>query len=142
MGEGINMTLEVKKHYQKIIDSIKEEGLFKNERVIGSPQRAHIKAVNKEVLNMCANNYLGLADNKEIIEAARKSYEAWGYGLSSVRFICGTQEIHKELEKKIAEFLGTEDSILYTCLLYTSDAADEEDSVDLGGRRIIKKKKK
>ena len=108
------MTLEVKKHYQKIIDSIKEEGLFKNERVIGSPQRAHIKAVNKEVLNMCANNYLGLADNKEIIEAARKSYEAWGYGLSSVRFICGTQEIHKELEKKIAEFLGTEDSILYT----------------------------
>jgi glycine C-acetyltransferase len=114
MGEGINMTLEVKKHYQKIIDSIKEEGLFKNERVIGSPQRAHIKAVNKEVLNMCANNYLGLADNKEIIEAARKSYEAWGYGLSSVRFICGTQEIHKELEKKIAEFLGTEDSILYT----------------------------
>jgi glycine C-acetyltransferase len=114
MGEGINMTLEVKKHYLKIIDSIKEEGLFKNERVIGSPQRAHIKAVNKEVLNMCANNYLGLADNKEIIEAARKSYEAWGYGLSSVRFICGTQEIHKELEKKIAEFLGTEDSILYT----------------------------
>jgi glycine C-acetyltransferase len=114
MGEGINMTIEVKKHYQKIIDSIKEEGLFKNERVIGSPQRAHIKAVNKEVLNMCANNYLGLADNKEIIEAARKSYEAWGYGLSSVRFICGTQEIHKELEKKIAEFLGTEDSILYT----------------------------
>lgn len=108
------MTLEAKNHYQKIIDSIKAEGLFKNERVIGSPQSAHIKTVNKEVLNMCANNYLGLADNKEIIEAARKSYEAWGYGLSSVRFICGTQEIHKELEKKIAEFLGTEDSILYT----------------------------
>jgi glycine C-acetyltransferase len=114
MGECINMTTEVKNHYQKIIDSIKAEGLFKNERVIGSPQSAHIKTVNKEVLNMCANNYLGLADNKEIIEAARKSYEAWGYGLSSVRFICGTQEIHKELEKKIAEFLGTEDSILYT----------------------------
>jgi glycine C-acetyltransferase len=114
MGEGINMTPEVKNHYKKIIDSIKAEGLFKSERVIGSPQSAHIKAVNKEVLNMCANNYLGLADNKEIIEAARKSYEAWGYGLSSVRFICGTQEIHKELEKKIAEFLGTEDSILYT----------------------------
>jgi glycine C-acetyltransferase len=114
MGECIDMTLEAKNHYQKIIDSIKAEGLFKNERVIGSPQSAHIKTVNKEVLNMCANNYLGLADNKEIIEAARKSYEAWGYGLSSVRFICGTQEIHKELEKKIAEFLGTEDSILYT----------------------------
>ena len=108
------MTPEVKNHYQKIIDSIKAEGLFRNERVIGSPQSAHIKAVNKEVLNMCANNYLGLADNKEIIEAARKSYDDWGYGLSSVRFICGTQEIHKELEKKIAEFLGTEDSILYT----------------------------
>jgi glycine C-acetyltransferase len=114
MGKGINMTPEVKNHYQKIIDSIKAEGLFKNERVIGSPQSAHIKAVNKEVINMCANNYLGLADNKEIIEAARKSYDDWGYGLSSVRFICGTQEIHKELEKKIAEFLGTEDSILYT----------------------------
>jgi glycine C-acetyltransferase len=114
MGEGINMTPEVKNHYQKIIDSIKAEGLFKSERVIGSPQRAHIEVSNKDVLNMCANNYLGLADNKEIIEAARKSYEGWGYGLSSVRFICGTQEIHKELEKKIAEFLGTEDSILYT----------------------------
>ena len=114
MGKGINMTTENKNHYQIIIDSIKAEGLFKSERVIGSPQSAHIKAVNKEVLNMCANNYLGLADNKEIIEAARKSYDNWGYGLSSVRFICGTQEIHKELEKKIAEFLGTEDSILYT----------------------------
>src|SRR5664280_177741 len=114
MGEGINMTLEVKKHYQKIIDSIKEEGLFKNERVIGSPQSAHIKALNKEVLNMCANNYLGLADNKEIIEAARKSYEAWGYGLASVRFICGTQEIHTELEARLSAFLGTEDTILYT----------------------------
>lgn len=108
------MTPQVKNHYLKIIDSIKAEGLYKSERVIGSPQSAHIKAVNKDVLNMCANNYLGLADNKEIIEAARKSYEGWGYGLSSVRFICGTQEIHKELEKKIAEFLGTEDSILYT----------------------------
>ncbi len=108
------MTPEVKNHYQKIIDSIKAEGLFKNERVIGSPQSAYIKTLNKNVLNMCANNYLGLADNMEIIEAARKSYEVWGYGLSSVRFICGTQEIHKELEKKISEFLGTEDSILYT----------------------------
>src|ERR1039457_690281 len=114
MGEGINMTPEVKNHYQKIIDSIKAEGLFKNERVIGSPQSAYIKTLNKNVFNMCANNYLGLADNMEIIEAARKSYEVWGYGLSSVRFICGTQEIHKELEKKISEFLGTEDSILYT----------------------------
>jgi glycine C-acetyltransferase len=108
------MKTEIKDHYRKILDSIQEEGLYKNERVISSPQSAHIKAAGKEVLNMCANNYLGLADNKEIIEAARQSYEEWGYGLSSVRFICGTQEIHKELEKKISEFLGTEDTILYT----------------------------
>ena len=108
------MKQEIKNHYQNILNSIKEEGLFKNERVITSPQSAHIKAAGKEVLNMCANNYLGLADNKEIIEAARSSYNNWGYGLSSVRFICGTQQIHKELESKISEFLGTEDTILYT----------------------------
>jgi len=108
------MNPEIKSHYQNILNSIKEEGLFKNERVITSPQSAHIKAAGKEVLNMCANNYLGLADNKEIIEAARSSFNNWGYGLSSVRFICGTQQIHKELEAKISEFLGTEDTILYT----------------------------
>jgi glycine C-acetyltransferase len=108
------MKLEIKNHYQNILNSIKEEGLYKNERVITSPQSAHIKAAGKEVLNMCANNYLGLADNKEIIEAARSSYNNWGYGLSSVRFICGTQQIHKDLESKISEFLGTEDTILYT----------------------------
>jgi glycine C-acetyltransferase len=114
MGKGIIMKPEIKNHYQNILNSIKEEGLFKNERVITSPQSAHIKAAGKEVLNMCANNYLGLADNNEIIEAARSSYNSWGYGLSSVRFICGTQQIHKDLEKKIADFLGTEDTILYT----------------------------
>jgi glycine C-acetyltransferase len=108
------MNQEIKNHYQNILNSIKEEGLFKNERVITSPQSAHIKAAGKEVLNMCANNYLGLADNKEIIDAASSSYKNWGYGLSSVRFICGTQQIHKELESKISEFLGTEDTILYT----------------------------
>jgi len=108
------MNHEIKNHYQKILESIKEEGLFKSERVITSPQSAHIKATGKEVLNMCANNYLGLADNEEIIEAARASFNNWGYGLSSVRFICGTQQIHKELESKISEFLGTEDTILYT----------------------------
>lgn len=108
------MNQEIKNHYQNILNSIKNEGLFKNERVITSPQSAHIKAAGKEVLNMCANNYLGLADNKEIIEAARSSFNSWGYGLSSVRFICGTQQIHKELESKISEFLGTEDTILYT----------------------------
>ncbi len=108
------MKPEIKNHYQNILDSIKNEGLFKNERVITSPQSAHIKAAGKEVLNMCANNYLGLADNKEIIEAARSSFTSWGYGLSSVRFICGTQQIHKDLESKISEFLQTEDTILYT----------------------------
>ncbi|MGE5437096.1 MAG: glycine C-acetyltransferase [Syntrophothermus sp.] len=102
-------------HYSNIVNSIKEEGLFKQERIIRTPQRANIEVTGgKKVLNMCANNYLGLADNKEIIKAAQESMDRWGYGLSSVRFICGTQEIHKELEYKISEFLGTEDTILYT----------------------------
>ena len=104
-----------KKHYEQILASIKEEGLFKDERIITSPQRANIEVRGgKKVLNMCANNYLGLADNPEIIEAAKQSFEKWGYGLSSVRFICGTQEVHKELEQKISAFLETEDTILYT----------------------------
>lgn len=104
-----------KKHYEQILASIKEEGLFKDERIITSPQRANIEVRGgKKVLNMCANNYLGLADNPEIIEAAKQSFEKWGFGLSSVRFICGTQEVHKELEQKISAFLETEDTILYT----------------------------
>jgi len=104
-----------KKHYEQILNSIKEEGLFKNERIITSPQKANIEVKGgQKVLNMCANNYLGLADNAEIIEAAKQSYEKWGYGLSSVRFICGTQEVHKELEQRISSFLETEDTILYT----------------------------
>jgi glycine C-acetyltransferase len=97
------------------IESIKKEGLYKEERIICSPQNAYIDVKGGEkVLNMCANNYLGLAANPEVISAARASYEQWGYGLSSVRFICGTQEIHKQLEQKISDFLGTEDTILYT----------------------------
>jgi len=97
------------------IESIKKEGLYKEERIISSPQDAHIKVKGgQSVLNMCANNYLGLAANPQVIDAARNSYDQWGYGLSSVRFICGTQEIHKRLEQKISEFLGTEDTILYT----------------------------
>jgi glycine C-acetyltransferase len=104
-----------KKHYEQVLASIKEEGLFKDERIITSPQRANIEVRGgKKVLNMCANNYLGLADNPEIIEAAKQSFEKWGFGLSSVRFICGTQEVHKELEQKISSFLETEDTILYT----------------------------
>ncbi|MBZ0199673.1 MAG: glycine C-acetyltransferase [Ignavibacteriaceae bacterium] len=105
----------IKEQLRETLNNIKSEGLFKTERIITSPQSANIYvAGGKKVLNMCANNYLGLADNKEIIEAAKASFDKWGYGLSSVRFICGTQEIHKELESKISRFLGTEDTILYT----------------------------
>jgi glycine C-acetyltransferase len=97
------------------LDQIKVAGLYKDERIITSPQDAKIEVKGgQEVLNFCANNYLGLSSHPEIIAAAKSSYEKWGYGLSSVRFICGTQEIHKELEKKISEFLGMEDTILYT----------------------------
>jgi len=109
------MNESTKRQYEAILAQIKEDGLYKHERVIMTPQRANIEVSNgQKVLNMCANNYLGLADNPEIIEAAKKSLEKWGYGLSSVRFICGTQQIHKELEKKISEFLKTDDTILYT----------------------------
>jgi len=109
------MTSETRTYYKNILDSIEKEGLFKKERIITSPQRAHIEVMHTQsVLNMCANNYLGLADNPELIKAAKESLDKWGFGLSSVRFICGTQEIHKELENKISEFLGQEDTILYT----------------------------
>jgi glycine C-acetyltransferase len=101
-------------HLQKAIDEIRIAGLYKNERVIEGPQDARIEVNGREVLNMCANNYLGLSDHPAIVDAARRSLDEWGYGLSSVRFICGTQAIHKELERKISEFLGTEDTILYT----------------------------
>ena len=105
----------MKTFIQQQIELIKNEGLYKEERIIVSPQSARIEVKGgKKVLNMCANNYLGLAAHPEVIDAARRSYEHWGYGLSSVRFICGTQEIHKQLEQKISEFLGTEDTILYT----------------------------
>lgn len=102
-------------YYQNILDEIKESGLWKDERIITTPQKSKIDTtMTKGVVNMCANNYLGLADNKEIIQSAKESYDNWGYGLSSVRFICGTQEIHKQLESKISEFLQMEDTILYT----------------------------
>jgi glycine C-acetyltransferase len=105
---------KVKEHLQRTINEIREAGLYKSERVIESPQEARIDVGGREVLNMCANNYLGLSDDPQIVKAAQDGLEKWGYGLSSVRFICGTQEIHKQLEKKISEFLGTEDTILYT----------------------------
>jgi glycine C-acetyltransferase len=108
------MYRKFKHHLENTLHDIREAGLFKNERVIEGPQDARIDVGDREVLNMCANNYLGLSDHPSIVEAARKALDEWGYGLSSVRFICGTQAIHKELERKISEFLGTEDTILYT----------------------------
>jgi glycine C-acetyltransferase len=112
---GGNRMFKAREYYSDILDEIKKSGLWKEERIITTPQRSIISTTKAGgVLNMCANNYLGLADNEEIIEAAKNAYDKWGYGLSSVRFICGTQEIHKELEKKISEFLKTEDTILYS----------------------------
>jgi glycine C-acetyltransferase len=104
----------IKQHLENTLSEIREAGLFKSERIIETPQEARIEVNGREVLNMCANNYLGLSDDPEIVKAAHAGLDEWGYGLSSVRFICGTQVVHKELEKKISEFLGTEDTILYT----------------------------
>src|SRR6201992_3254442 len=109
------MYRKIQTQLENQLNEIREAGLFKSERIIESPQNANIKvAGDKSVLNMCANNYLGLSDHPAIVEAARDALDRWGYGLSSVRFICGTQEIHKELEAKISTFLGMEDTILYT----------------------------
>jgi len=101
------------KRLHKEIEGIKSAGLYKNERIITSAQGAEIQVGEKTVLNFCANNYLGLASHPEVIAASKETTDERGYGLSSVRFICGTQDIHKELEKKISDFLGTEDTILY-----------------------------
>ncbi|MDY3978538.1 MAG: glycine C-acetyltransferase [Tidjanibacter sp.] len=102
-----------KEYLQKEIADIREAGLYKNERIICSPQRAAIEVGGKEVINFCANNYLGLSDNPRLIDAAKRTMDSRGYGMSSVRFICGCQDIHKELEKAIADYFGTEDTILY-----------------------------
>lgn len=102
-------------YFQQTLDQLKADGLYKNERIITTQQQSHIDTTAaKNVINMCANNYLGLSNNERLIEAAKASYDKWGYGLSSVRFICGTQQIHKDLEKKISEFLGMDDTILYS----------------------------
>lgn len=104
----------IKEHLAKEIQEIKDNGLYKKERIITSPQGAVIKiSTGEEVINFCANNYLGLSDNPEVIQAAKDAMDTHGFGMSSVRFICGTQDIHKELEKKIADFYQTEDTILY-----------------------------
>ena len=103
------------KAFQQELDAIREAGTWREERIITTPQSARIDTTAKKaVVNLCANNYLGLSNNPELIAAAKDSYDKWGFGLSSVRFICGTQSIHKELEKKIAAFSGMEDAILYS----------------------------
>ena len=109
------MGISITEHLQQQLDEIRAKGLYKAERVITTPQDAHIRVGDgQSVLNMCANNYLGLAEHPAVIQAAHEGLDRWGYGLSSVRFICGTQAVHKQLEAKISEFLGTEDTILYT----------------------------
>jgi len=101
--------------YREQLDAIREAGTYKEERIITTPQRSRIDTTKaKGVVNMCANNYLGLSNNPDLIAAAKASYDEWGFGLSSVRFICGTQEIHKQLEARIAKFVGQEDAILYS----------------------------
>ncbi len=101
--------------YRQELEAIREAGTWKDERIITTPQRSRIDTTAaKQVVNMCANNYLGLSNNPELIAAAKDSYDQWGFGLSSVRFICGTQSIHRELEEKLSQFLGMEDAILYS----------------------------
>ena len=105
----------IKEYIESELEQIRTDGLFKEERIIASPQSARIRLTDgREVLNMCANNYLGLAGHPEVIEAAREAAWQWGYGLSSVRFICGTQSLHKQLEAAVSGFLGTDDTILYS----------------------------
>lgn len=105
---------KIKEHLQRELDTIREAGLFKEERIIISSQDAVIKiSTGEEVINFCANNYLGLSSHPDVIQAAKDAMDSHGFGMSSVRFICGTQDIHKELERKIADFYGTEDTILY-----------------------------
>lgn len=105
---------KIQKQINDLLTQIKNDGLFKNERIISSQQDAHIIANNKSVLNFCSNNYLGLSNNKELIKYAQEALDIYGFGMSSVRFICGTQDIHKNLESKISKFLVKEDSILYS----------------------------
>lgn len=147
---------KVKEFLQGELKGIKEAGLFKNERIITSAQTAEIQVNNnQDVLNFCANNYLGLSDNKELIEAAKKAMDERGFGMSSVRFICGTQDIHKELEASISKYFGTEDTILYAACfdanggvfepLFSEDDAIISDSLNhasiIDGVRLCKAKR-
>src|SRR5690242_16288450 len=108
------MFATMRSELQAELESIHAAGLFKNERVLSTAQDAHVRVgAERAVLNLCANNYLGLADNPRVIAAAKAALDQWGFGMASVRFICGTQEIHKQLEARISSFLGTDDTILY-----------------------------
>ncbi len=114
------------KYFKETCETIEKEGLTKNEKIITTPQGAKVKLSDgKQVINMCANNYLGLSNNPKVIAAAKESYDKYGYGLSSVRFICGTQELHKKLENKLSAFLGTEDTILYSSCFDANDGLFE-----------------
>ena len=116
----------VQEFLQKELEGIKEAGLQKDERIITSPQGAEIMLnTGQKVLNFCANNYLGLSNDPKLVEAAKKVLDTHGYGMSSVRFICGTTDIHKELERTIAEFFGTEDTILYAACFDANGGAFE-----------------
>ncbi|MDO4782350.1 MAG: glycine C-acetyltransferase [Capnocytophaga felis] len=147
---------KIKQHLQAELEAIKEAGLYKRERIITSKQGAEIKiSSGEEVLNFCANNYLGLSAHPEVIQAAKDALDTHGFGMSSVRFICGTQDIHKELEKKIADFYGTEDTILYAAAfdanggvfepLFTDEDAIISDSLNhasiIDGVRLCKAKR-
>ncbi|MDH3697371.1 MAG: glycine C-acetyltransferase [Flavobacteriaceae bacterium] len=147
---------KIKDHLQKELEAIQEAGLFKEERIIISPQGASIRvSTGEEVLNFCANNYLGLSSHPEIIQAAKDTMDSHGFGMSSVRFICGTQDIHKDLEAKIASFYGTEDTILYAAAfdanggvfepLFTAEDAIISDSLNhasiIDGVRLCKAKR-
>src|SRR6266513_145134 len=105
---------QVREHYGNILAEIRKAGLWKEERVIASPQGVEIEVNGRRVLNFCANNYLGLANHPAVVAAAKESLDERGYGMSSVRFICGTQDQHKELEKRLSEFVGMEETILYS----------------------------
>ena len=108
------MFTTVRDELRATLDEITEAGLHKPERVISTPQSSRVSVAGREVLNFCANNYLGLADHPEVIEAAKQALDRWGFGMASVRFICGTQEVHKELESRLSDFLGMEDTVLYS----------------------------
>ncbi|NJP93754.1 glycine C-acetyltransferase [Nonomuraea sp. FMUSA5-5] len=108
------MFTNVRQQLRTTLDEITEAGLLKPERVISTPQSSQVSVAGREVLNFCANNYLGLADDPTVVEAAKQALDRWGFGMASVRFICGTQEVHKELESRLSGFLGMEDTVLYS----------------------------